>query len=68
MLWRWFSDDSLKLMLTALFLAPELFDFYGDAVLFRSGISSKSSLVCRSVAVPPHFGQIVNSRSIGASK
>src|ERR1022692_4288209 len=26
--------------------------------LLRSGISSKSSVVCRSSAVPPHFGQV----------
>src|SRR6202040_819408 len=33
-----------------------------------SGISSYSSLVCRSIAVPPHSGQVVNCRSIDASE
>src|SRR5438067_1050513 len=34
-LWAWFSDDSLKFMFAAWFLAPELLYSYGDADFFR---------------------------------
>jgi hypothetical protein len=34
-LWVWFSDNSLKFMFAALFLAPELFHFYEESDFFR---------------------------------
>jgi hypothetical protein len=37
-LWGWFSDDSLKFMFTALFLASELLYLYRDTDSLRWGL------------------------------